>query len=97
MEFATGCKDHSVRLWRILYNEEESLSVELVWGSNDGRLCASDLRFKGAIGLSPTYQKLLLQRGAVDDSLPSEKTCVGVEVNVDVDVGEGKGPEKLEE
>ncbi|KAF9124282.1 hypothetical protein BGW39_008315 [Mortierella sp. 14UC] len=72
LEFVTGCKDGSVRVWRItICDDGEGVSVGLVWGSGVGRLCVSDVQFKSATGLSPIYQKLLVQRGA-HDPLSSE-------------------------
>ncbi|KAG0269298.1 TOR complex subunit lst8 [Linnemannia exigua] len=75
LEFVTGCRDGSVRVWRIAsYDKDdgEDVSVQMLWGNNVGLLCAFDLTFKGAIGLSPINQKLLVQRGAIDDWSPSE-------------------------
>ncbi|KAG0081775.1 hypothetical protein BGZ90_004820 [Linnemannia elongata] len=72
MEFATGCRDGSVQVWRISGAKEGNVAVQLHWSSHIGQLCASGLAFKGAAGLSPTYRKLLVQRGAIDDSLLPE-------------------------
>ncbi|OAQ32655.1 WD40 repeat-like protein [Linnemannia elongata AG-77] len=66
MEFVTGIEDGSVRVWRILSTEAGDVSVNMHWSSHIGELCAMDLNLKGAIGLSPIYRKLLVQRGAID-------------------------------
>lgn len=75
LEFVTGCRDESVRVWQIKCNvgkgddgDDVIVTVRQVWGSNLGRLCASGLTFKDAVGLSPTFQTLLVQRGAVDSN-----------------------------
>ncbi|KAF9909580.1 hypothetical protein EC991_008405 [Linnemannia zychae] len=71
LEFVTGCGDGSLRVWRIGshdYNDEGDVSVQMLWGNDVGLLCASNLTLKGAVGLSPLNQKLLLQRGAIGDS-----------------------------
>ncbi|KAF9086846.1 hypothetical protein BGX29_001195 [Mortierella sp. GBA35] len=67
LEFATGCKDGSVRVWR-MHNEVGGLSVRLVWGSGSTALVVSDAIISNTIGLSPINQKLLTQRGAIDGS-----------------------------
>ncbi|KAF9271947.1 hypothetical protein BGZ88_005377, partial [Linnemannia elongata] len=72
LEFVTGSSDGSVRVWRISVAEAGDVSVRMHWGSHIGQMCATDLTFKGAVGLSPIYRKLLVQRGAIDDSLLSE-------------------------
>ncbi|KAF9272573.1 U5 small nuclear ribonucleoprotein, partial [Linnemannia elongata] len=83
MEFVTGCRDGSVRVWRISSTVAGEMSIHMCWSSHTGRLCAADLTFKGVVGLSPIYRKLLVQRGAIDDLLPSEeddKGSIAVEV-----------------
>jgi WD40 repeat protein len=75
MEFASGCRDGSVRVWRILTGGEgdgEYASVRMLWGHDVARLAASDSMIKDVIGLSAIYQKLLVQRGAIN-SLSSEE------------------------
>ncbi|OAQ35765.1 WD40 repeat-like protein [Linnemannia elongata AG-77] len=75
-EFVTGCKDRSVRVWRILETHDGgdgSVSVELVWGSNTGVLGATGMRLDGVVGLDADSRRLLKQRGAVGDFLASEK------------------------
>ncbi|KAF9114588.1 hypothetical protein BGW39_003306, partial [Mortierella sp. 14UC] len=74
LEFVTGCDDGSVRVWRIASHDDDDggdVSVQMLWGNDVGLLCALDLTYKGAIGLSLINQKLLVQRGAIDDSLVS--------------------------
>ncbi|KAF9540136.1 hypothetical protein EC957_004612 [Mortierella hygrophila] len=68
MEFGTGCADGSVRAWRISSDGDgEGFVVKLLWGPNLSILCANGLALKDATGLSPINQKLLVQRGAIDD------------------------------
>ncbi|KAF9125641.1 hypothetical protein BGW39_007242 [Mortierella sp. 14UC] len=62
LEFVTGCKDRSIRVWRVSSssngdNRNNSnngctapFSVGLLWGSNIGRLCVTDLSLKDAEG-----------------------------------------------
>ena len=69
MEFVTGSDDGFVRVWRISNTEAGDVSVHTHWGSHIGRLCAADLTFKGTVGLNPINRKLLVQRGAIGDSL----------------------------
>ncbi|KAG0080201.1 hypothetical protein BGZ90_000315 [Linnemannia elongata] len=68
MEFVTGCMDESVRVWRVSSDGEDVL-VKLLWGTNLAVLHADGLVLKGTMGLGSTEQKLLVQRGAIDDSL----------------------------
>ncbi|KAF9339279.1 hypothetical protein BGZ91_006480, partial [Linnemannia elongata] len=68
MEFVTGCMDESVRVWRVSSDGEDVL-VKLLWGTNLVVLHADGLVLKGTMGLGSTEQKLLVQRGAIDDSL----------------------------
>lgn len=70
LESVTGSRDSFVRVWRILEgNNNDEVSVDLVWGSNIGTLVASGMRLDGVTGLDAVSRKLLTQRGAVDDSL----------------------------
>lgn len=81
MEFVTGFDDGSVRAWRILVAKAGDVSVRMQWGTRIGQPCAAELTFNGAVGLCPIYRKLLVQRGAVDESLPSgEKGSSGREI-----------------
>ncbi|KAF9271506.1 hypothetical protein BGZ88_006037 [Linnemannia elongata] len=72
MEFVTGCKDGSVRVWRVSSNGED-VFVKLLWGTNLAVLHADGVMLKGTTGLSPIQKKLLVQRGAIDDSLTLEE------------------------
>jgi WD40 repeat protein len=71
MEFVTNCEDGSARIWRVS-NESGKVVVRMQWGSNLRMLCAEGLVFKEATGLIPTYQNLLVQRGAVGVSVAHE-------------------------
>ncbi|KAG9063917.1 hypothetical protein KI688_004031 [Linnemannia hyalina] len=67
-EFITGCADGSVRAWRISNDGDgEGFVVKFLWGPKLSILCADGLALKDATGLSPIYQKLLVQRGAIED------------------------------
>lgn len=68
MEFVTGCMDESVRVWRVS-SDGEGVVVKLLWGTNLAVLYAYGLVLKGTIGLSPMHKKLLVQCGAMDDSV----------------------------
>ncbi|KAG9063978.1 WD repeats region domain-containing protein [Linnemannia hyalina] len=72
MEFVTGCRDGSVRVWRVS-SDGEDVVVKLLWGTNLGVLQAEGLVLKGTTGLGFTEQKLLVQCGAIDDSLTLEE------------------------
>ncbi|KAG0069437.1 hypothetical protein BGZ90_000202 [Linnemannia elongata] len=78
MEFVTGCWDESVRVWRVS-GKGEDVVVKLVWGTNLAVLHAPGLVLKDVAGLSSTYRRLLVQRGAIDDLLPLERAG-GLEV-----------------
>ncbi|KAK3804864.1 MAG: hypothetical protein JOS17DRAFT_825986, partial [Linnemannia elongata] len=52
LEFVAGSADGSVRVWRISGAEEEELSLRMHWGTHIGQLCAADLTFKVAVGLT---------------------------------------------
>ncbi|KAF9926238.1 hypothetical protein FBU30_004133 [Linnemannia zychae] len=74
MEFATSCKDGSVRVWRVsllpVHSDKEEEKgkqegeVRFVWGSNLGILCAANMRLDAVQGLTSIQQRLLSQRGA---------------------------------
>ncbi|KAF8948175.1 hypothetical protein BGZ47_006138 [Haplosporangium gracile] len=78
MEFVTGCWDESVRVWRVS-GKGEDVVVKLVWGTNLAILHAPGLVLKDVAGLSSTYRRLLVQRGAIDEFLPLERAG-GLEV-----------------
>ncbi|KAG9063964.1 hypothetical protein KI688_004078 [Linnemannia hyalina] len=67
-EFVTGCEDESVRVWRVSIDGEDVV-VKLFWGTNLGVLHTAGLVLKDTIGLNPMQKKLLVQSGAIDDSL----------------------------
>ncbi|KAG0289095.1 Target of rapamycin complex subunit lst8, partial [Linnemannia gamsii] len=71
LEFVTGCSDRSVRIWRISESNDGggAVSVDLIWGTNIGVLGAFGMVLGGVVGLNATSRKLLIQRGAIDDSL----------------------------
>ncbi|KAF9144372.1 hypothetical protein BG015_000133 [Linnemannia schmuckeri] len=63
LEFVTGSRDRSVRVWRISEGSDGSeVSADFVWGSNVGMLCASGMRIDGIVGLDAVNRKLLLHR-----------------------------------
>ncbi|KAF9133235.1 hypothetical protein BGW39_010252 [Mortierella sp. 14UC] len=68
MELVTGCWDGSVLVWRLSSDDGENVTVKMLWGSNIGTLHVGELTFTNAVGLSPIYQKLLDQRGALSPS-----------------------------
>ncbi|KAG0063985.1 hypothetical protein BGZ90_002426 [Linnemannia elongata] len=68
MEFVTSSLDESVRVWRVS-SDGEDVVVKLLWGTNLAVLQASGLVLKGTIGFGSMEQKLLVQCGAIDDSL----------------------------
>ncbi|KAF9899728.1 hypothetical protein EC991_008420, partial [Linnemannia zychae] len=73
LEFVTGCKDGTVRVWKIVSYDlasGEDVSVQLLWGNDVGVFCASNLTCTDAIGLNPVHHKLLVQRGAIGGSPP---------------------------
>jgi WD40 repeat protein len=71
MEFVTNCGDGSARIWRVS-NDGGKVVVRIQWGSNLRMLCAEGLVFKNTTGLIPTYQNLLIQRGAAGVSVAHE-------------------------
>ncbi|KAG9062926.1 hypothetical protein KI688_004523 [Linnemannia hyalina] len=73
MEFATACKDGSVRVWGVSpgvggknVSKEEGVEVQYLWGTDLGILCAADMKLDGVEGLDLMNRKLLVQRGAVE-------------------------------
>ncbi|KAG0319658.1 hypothetical protein BGZ97_001710, partial [Linnemannia gamsii] len=71
LELATGSGGHSVRVWRLL-SEGESFRFCLLWCSDMQQLVSHGVKLKDVVGLSTASRMLLIQRGAVDDSLPAE-------------------------
>jgi WD40 repeat protein len=70
MEFVTGTWEGSVQMWRISIDDGGDVVVKMVWGSGLGTLCAERVKFTNTVGLDQIYQKLLVQRGALN--LPEE-------------------------
>ncbi|KAG0064172.1 hypothetical protein BGZ89_009311 [Linnemannia elongata] len=68
MEFVTGCRDGSLRVWRVSIDGEDVVA-KLLWGTNLAIFLADGLVLKGTIGLRPMQKNLLVQRGAIGDSL----------------------------
>ncbi|KAG0378211.1 hypothetical protein BGX24_004471 [Mortierella sp. AD032] len=78
LEFVTGCKDKLIRVWRVSLSNsnsnnnsnndgESKVSVSLLWRSDSRYLCVLDMSFKDAVGLHPSYHRLLVQQGAKDN------------------------------
>ncbi|KAG0272467.1 hypothetical protein BGZ95_011791 [Linnemannia exigua] len=79
LEFATGCQAGSIRTWR-LREVGGFWSVLLLWSDGPTSLTVEDAVFDGVQDLSPTNQKLLLQRGAKKDhSFPQTGTQVSLD------------------
>ncbi|KAF9178248.1 hypothetical protein BGZ50_007948, partial [Haplosporangium sp. Z 11] len=68
--FATGCDDKSVRVWQVM-EMGDRCHVCLHWSSTHGRLIVSDTNTYNVQGLSKINMKLLKQRGAVGEPIPS--------------------------
>lgn len=66
-EFITASQDGSVRVWRVS-DEDGSISVKMLWGTNLRRLCGAGVVLGGATSLSPIHQNLLAQCNAFDKS-----------------------------
>lgn len=65
LEFATSCKDGSIRVWKLVEDEETGeVAVMMIWSSGSVGLAVSDAVFTDAIGLSSINRRLLKQRGA---------------------------------
>ena len=71
---ATGCADHSVRVWQVI-EEKDCYQVVLHWRSTPDRLTVSNTCIQDVQGLNRMDQQLLQQRGAVlleeSESAPS--------------------------
>ncbi|KAF9119519.1 Receptor of activated protein C kinase 1 [Mortierella sp. 14UC] len=70
LEFATGCNDGSIRAW-VLKEVSGHWSVQLIWSAGPVVLSVQDAVIKEVQGLGQTSRRLLLQRGAKEDGLPS--------------------------
>jgi WD40 repeat protein len=68
MEFVVYYEGRSFRVWRVS-SEGGKVVVRMQWGPSVRILNTEGLIFKNTIGLSPINQKLLVQQGAVGDSL----------------------------
>ncbi|KAG9064798.1 hypothetical protein KI688_003057 [Linnemannia hyalina] len=66
LELIVGCKDGSVRAWRMLV-EEDRAQVQLEWGTGFGYLVATDACIDGVLKLGNVAFKLLKQRCAVGE------------------------------
>ncbi|KAF9335978.1 hypothetical protein BGZ91_010226 [Linnemannia elongata] len=65
LEFATSCKDGSVRVWKLVQDEDTGeVEIKMIWSSGCIGLAVSDAVFADAVGLSSINRKLLKQRGA---------------------------------
>lgn len=67
LEFATGCNDGSVRVWRV-QTGSSNVSVQLIWSTGPDFLVATGAAIVDTSGLSHANRRLLLQRGATDGS-----------------------------
>ncbi|KAK5797127.1 WD40-repeat-containing domain protein [Linnemannia elongata] len=88
-EFVTGCMDRSVRVWRILEDDDGgngSVSADVVWGTNIGMLVAAGMMLDSVVGLDAGNRRLLKQRGAVGDTLDFERDEADVESDGVVEV-----------
>ncbi|KAF9149480.1 hypothetical protein BG015_008726 [Linnemannia schmuckeri] len=68
LEFATGCDDGSVRVWKVL-EKGGRVSVQMIWSSGPAVLASTGAIIANAAGLSTTNRALLKQRGAIHRSL----------------------------
>ena len=57
LEFATGCTDDSIRVWRVV--RVETLHIELVWSSNIGQLFPVEVDIEHAFDLDASNRDLL--------------------------------------
>lgn len=72
LEFATGCDDGSVRVWKVL-ERSGRVSVQMIWSSGPAVLASTGALIANAVGLSTTNRALLKQRGAIYNSLELDK------------------------
>ncbi|KAF9967802.1 hypothetical protein BGZ70_008112 [Mortierella alpina] len=63
----TGCSDSSVRVWRVIQEEDKRYSVILHWSSSHRALFVAGCDLQGVRGLSGANKRLLKQRGAFGD------------------------------
>ncbi|KAK3823292.1 MAG: WD40-repeat-containing domain protein [Benniella sp.] len=64
--FVTGNGYGSVLKWKVI-NEGEQYSVHLDWNARNGALVMTGASFRDVSGLSPLNEKLLKQRGAIEE------------------------------
>ncbi|KAG9061169.1 hypothetical protein KI688_007507 [Linnemannia hyalina] len=72
LEFATGCDDGSIRVWKVL-EKSGRVSVQMIWSSGPAVLASTGTIIADAVGLSTTNRALLKQRGAIHRSLELDK------------------------
>ncbi len=68
----TGCKDRSVRLWRVI-EKKDQVQVRLCWSSRHAALTVTEASIQNVQGLSRVNTLLLQQHGAVGES--SLRSC----------------------
>ncbi|KAG0284817.1 hypothetical protein BGZ96_010837 [Linnemannia gamsii] len=71
LEFATGCKDQSIRVWRMSVEDEE-VRVSLVWSSDIVKMLSTNAKITEAVGLSNYDRKYLIKCGATDSSFQDD-------------------------
>ncbi|KAF9946939.1 hypothetical protein BGZ72_011007 [Mortierella alpina] len=59
-----GCSDASVRVWRVVQEEDAQCNVILHWSSSHGALFVANCNLQGVKGLSEANKRLLEQGGA---------------------------------
>ncbi|KAG0293397.1 hypothetical protein BGZ96_002865 [Linnemannia gamsii] len=64
----TRCSDRSVRMWKLLKAADGALKIQLHWRASLDGLVVSSANIYGVVGLTKRNKRLLLQRGAVNDS-----------------------------
>ncbi|KAF9294028.1 hypothetical protein BGZ88_004560 [Linnemannia elongata] len=66
LEFATSCNDGSIRVWKLVQDEDTGeVKVKMIWSSGCIGLAVSNAIFTDVVGLSAINRKLLKQRGAI--------------------------------
>ncbi|KAF9911816.1 WD_REPEATS_REGION domain-containing protein [Linnemannia zychae] len=77
LRFVIGCKDGSIRAWRLFILPNKTAKVQLEWGTGFGHLVATDACIDGVIGLSKVSFDLLKQRGAIEKIAIQSDTMMG--------------------
>ncbi|KAG0287634.1 hypothetical protein BGZ97_007041 [Linnemannia gamsii] len=67
LEFVTGTNAGCVQVWKLVDEADGRFSVRLLWSAGRTKFVATDAVLAGAVGLSATNQRLLKQRGALDE------------------------------